>query len=199
MCEEFMKSPVPDKLKGTVDEDYFIEELEANKFEMRERALPLLESTLNISYSNMIDDKWTDEIKDRIREIDYHCRPRPYPEPSRDWGRGVDLEYIDATERIKKLTARSDNELVNRMEVPDLLAQLKSMELLAKQRQEEEKESIDKFQHEFLKVENEVNKLDKEIFILGGGDEAIWNDAIAKKEVDKKAAEEALRKKKERR
>jgi len=218
MGEEFMKSPIPDELKGTEDEEYFVEELEAKKFEMRDRALSLLLKILRVSYKKSIDNMWTDKLKDRIREIDGMRRP-PHPIIYEPHGHGSNIyqEYIDAIERIKLLTAVKNDYLVNQMEPQDVIAQLKSMQLEAKRRQEEEKITLGKLTKEFAEVKEEVRCLDKEIFILGGGKLENWKDKteqeikaeekalkekkraekIAQREVDKKAAEDALRKKQE--
>ncbi len=99
-----MRTPLPHEIKGTDDEEYFLEELEAFKFTLREYSLSGFRNSIKISYSNGIDNVWTDKIKDRIREIDPPCNTCHNIAPDGFKGGRVDQEYIDAMERIHMLT-----------------------------------------------------------------------------------------------
>ncbi len=198
MGQLFMESPIPAELAGTEDEQYFIEELEAKKYEMQERALPLLESVLKVSYDKTIDNSWTDKVKEEIRKIDASnvnlvAKARTDVVFADGKIREIEKSYERAVAQLNTLTAIQEEKLVNGMEVVELLALLKQMQLEAQRQTEDEKAALKVVQDDLVKVKAEVDQLVKDIFVLGGGDLSVFEkskDGEGSSEEDAEAQEE---------
>ena len=174
MGEEFMKTPIPAKFIGTEKEEYLKEQRLYKKYEMHDRAQPIVGRTLRTCYSKDIHNQWMEKLKKRVRKIHVH------PAGISNSGATVlvytpkDIEYLEALKEIDNITTVKDGKLVNGLKLSEVLKQLEVLKQRAISRQNDVNSILERVSIDLDIVQKDMKKLNKEIFILGGGDLEDW-------------------------